>query len=483
MAKNENAPSYVFHPRLFNPLFWHLRKYLGDESIRYIFIYGGSSAAKTYTTTQALSIEQLERPCNIAVFRKESTTLDDTVYGDFKNVSKTLQLSQLHTFQEKELKVANGQYVKFKGLDDPEKIKGISDYKYVYLNELSKFDEEDLDEARRRLRGTPGQKIIADWNPISEEHWIKKMLDEDTWHSLPIEVKGVPVQYTSLDPERSFVKRNAAGDAILIRTTYKDNYYVVGHPNGVDGFKDVHVLNEFERMKRVNYDDYLVYALAEWGTVKTGTEFFDFFTRSTHVRPLTPNTSNAVNLWFDFNNLPYSTCLVVQVDISSAGTIIRFLDEICLTPPTNTIEDISDEFFYRYPWAKMGFYVIDPAGRAKGMRKSRDESFSYEDQIISSFSRIMHNNSDMTPSTHPPKANRRSACRELFSGEYKVTVLIDPKCVNLITDLEKLLIATDGGYVKVKETNKRTKQTYEKLGHCADAMIYGFSSLFEDKFF
>ena len=60
--------------------------------------------------------------------------------------------------------------------DDPEKIKGLESYQYVFCEEISEFDESDLKQIRKRLRGRKGQKIVALFNPISEDHWIKKKI-------------------------------------------------------------------------------------------------------------------------------------------------------------------------------------------------------------------------------------------------------------------------------------------------------------------
>lgn len=476
---------FIFHPRLFNPLYWHIRKYLNDPNIRYIFVYGGSSAAKTYSLVQTFCVEQLTDHFNLAVFRKESTTIDDTVYGDFKNVSERLQMDGVHRFIEKEMRLMGGKaFVKFKGLDDGEKIKGLSMYQYVYLNELSKFNEEDFNEAARRLRGRPGQKIIADWNPISEDHWIKKkIIDLQQWKNLPLYVSDAPTKYSSLESEYSSVQINEKGNTILICTTYRDNYFVVGHPSGKGGFIDKHALDEFERMQIANYDDYLVYANGKWGTIRTGTEFFDNFSRQQHVKSITPDVNASVTLAFDFNNLPYSTCLLRQITREEDTIVIRYFDEICLSPPTNTIEDIRDDMEYRYPWIKGLFYVMDPSGKSNTQRKSRMESLSYSDEIEKTFAKYLHNLSDRSPRYHPPKAKRRTAVKKLLSGLYKVRIEIDPKCKNLIGDLERLQIDTDGGYIKKRVTEKRTGQTYEERGHCADAMIYDLSSEFPESFF
>ena len=44
----------VFSHKLFNPLFWHIRKAMHDKNIRYIINRGGSSSGKSVSTTQAV---------------------------------------------------------------------------------------------------------------------------------------------------------------------------------------------------------------------------------------------------------------------------------------------------------------------------------------------------------------------------------------------------------------------------------------------
>ena len=46
----------------------------------------------------------------------------------------------------------------------------------MFCEEISEFDESDLKQIRKRLRGRKGQKIVALFNPISEDHWIKKKI-------------------------------------------------------------------------------------------------------------------------------------------------------------------------------------------------------------------------------------------------------------------------------------------------------------------
>lgn len=249
----------------FNPVYWHIKKALNDPGIRFIYVMGGSSASKTYSIVQNLVFDTYENGYSTMVLRKNSTEIDDSVYRDFKTILKPFQNSPF-IIQQKNIKYGTNAAIRFKGLDYSEKVKGIASFQRVYMNEITGFDHNDFKEVRRRLRGKSGQQIICDWNPISSNHWMKEeVIDREEWIDQPSKIEGI--KYSQLD-EQSYVKKNSTGNAVLIKTTYRDNYWIMGHPVKSNvGFKDIHTLQEFEDMKRNNPDDYKVYGLGEWGII------------------------------------------------------------------------------------------------------------------------------------------------------------------------------------------------------------------------
>ena len=86
------------NPNLFNPLYWHILDALSRKEIRHIYIYGGSSAAKTYSIAQALLIDGEMNNYSSVGFRKEQASINDTIYNDFKEINENFELE--HTFQQ-----------------------------------------------------------------------------------------------------------------------------------------------------------------------------------------------------------------------------------------------------------------------------------------------------------------------------------------------------------------------------------------------
>ena len=233
----------VINYKKLNPNGFYLLKYLNDETIRFIILYGGSSSGKSYSVAQTILIQTLQDGENTLVMRKVGASILKTIYEDYKVAAAGLGISHLFKFQQNTIKcLVNVAKIDFSGLDDPEKIKGISNYKRVQLEEWSEFEHPDFKQLRKRLRGKKGQQIICTFNPISESHWIKKeFIDKDKWHDVPMSVtiagKELPKELTKVKS----VKKNAprqilnlrtkqieeqAPNTVIIQSTYLNNFWV-----------------------------------------------------------------------------------------------------------------------------------------------------------------------------------------------------------------------------------------------------------------
>jgi len=256
--------------KLFNPIYRHIRDAMQNQDIRYIFIMGGSSAAKSYSIGQANTIDVMQSKKNCLAMRKYSVDLSDSIYTDFKVIGEGFnRFTNNFEFQINKINIGTSK-IRFRGLDKSQKIQGIADYKRVYLDEITHFAHEDFKQIRKRLRGRPGQQIIASWNPISVNHWInKKVIELEQWETLPNEIKGNQHSKLYSDGtinENSFKKINKKGNMLFIKTTYRDNWWIVGHPAGKKyGYVDQHVLDDFAYDKIHNPIDYDIYANGNWG--------------------------------------------------------------------------------------------------------------------------------------------------------------------------------------------------------------------------
>lgn len=309
-----------FPKRYFNPVFFHLNKYMKDNSVRRILVYGSSSAAKTYSISQNIVIDgSIDRKYSTIMFRKEGSNIKDTIKNDLSEIIEKIisnpGLNNLFQKFEFEFRCSFGNVIRLRGLDSDGKIKGLKGYRKVYFDELDQFTFADWKEANRRLRGEENQQLIASWNPVSEHHWIKtEFIDKINWVDLPKNIDGDP--FTILH-ENSFVRKSEDGRTILIKTVYQDNKWVVGgEANGVTyGRVDDQVLADFEEMKSIYPYDYLVYGLGEWGVIRPDKPYFYNYKDKIHYSSTASfDFQKYAETWlaFDFNYDP-TTCTVFQV--------------------------------------------------------------------------------------------------------------------------------------------------------------------------
>jgi len=278
-------------------------------------IYGGKSSAKTFTIAQLFNVISYTNLFNVIsytnnvsciAYRKEQTTIKISLKPAFVKAIDTIYMNAAYEVQDFMIRGIKGQIIVFKGIDSEGKIKGIEGFKYILLDELDHYSEEEFMQANLSLRGIPGQKIFATWNPVDENIWIKKYIDRLDWIDLPLMIKGN--KHSQLD-KSSFVRKSTDGKTLLIKTTYFDNKWIVG-ANGY-GSRDQNLIDEYEQLKTIDPNSYNVNVLGEWGVRDKSNKFAFAFEASKHVGSVEYNPDYLIWLSFDFNVNPIS-CTAFQ---------------------------------------------------------------------------------------------------------------------------------------------------------------------------
>lgn len=216
---------------------------------------------------------------------------------------------------------------------------------------------------------------------------------------------------------------------------------------------------------------------------KTGGEYFNRFDRLAHVKKLTYDPTYPVHITLDFNVVPYMTLLVSQfIPIEGTNRLKwKTLKEYCLPNPKNSTEAICTEFLYDYAGNIHSlFYTGDPAGKARNtLTQGIKHNYSVLESVLISY---INNNSDRVLRRAPSLVACRDFFNKMFAGSFHVDIEIDESCTHLINDFEFLKEDVNGGYKKPKVKDSMTGETYEKLGHTADAWRYQGVSAFEELF-
>lgn len=479
----------VNHKKL-NPNAFYLLKYLNDATIRFIILYGGSSSGKSFSVAQAVLIQTLQDAENTLVMRKVGASISKTIYEDYKVAASLLGISQYFKFIQNSIKCTyNGAKIDFSGLDDPEKIKGISNYKRVQLEELSEFEFADLKQIRKRLRGKKGQQIIADFNPISETNWIKKdWLDNEKLHDVPMVVeiggKVIPAELTKvkslkMNEGKSMVNPKTKEieeyppNMVVIQSTYLNNFWVVGSPDGTYGYYDEQCVMDFEHDRLYDPDYYNVYALGEWGVIKTGSEFLNSFNigKNSGEYPYIPGLP--IHLSVDSNVLPYISVSYWQADLSK-GKVMYQIAETTAESPNNSVRRAAKLVSKKLIELGYGDVIyLHGDASAKAANTIDDNKRSFMDLFIDTLKKDNWIVEDKVGNKNPSVSMTGEFVNAIFEKQLPdLSIYIDDGCRASIDDYQSVQKDANGAILKTKVKDSVTKQTYEEHGHLTDTLRY-----------
>ena len=492
----------IIERELFSPNAFWVWRYTLDPSVRNIVLMGGSSSSKSYSVAQFLSILTYWEGSNQLVMRKVGASIEKTIYTDFKTAINGIEgLAEHCRFKQNSIMFDNGAKIDFTGLDDSEKIKGISQYKRVFLDELSEYEESDLKQIRLRLRGMEGQQILAAFNPISEEHWIKKKwFDLEEWHEVPMELT---IGGEKLPPELCRVKavlmnspkmilnhrtgefEEHAPDTVIIHSTYLNNFWVVGSPDGKYGYYDYQAIANFER-DRINDPDYFqVYALGEWGHIRTGAEFFPSFNRGTVCGDHPYNPELPIHVCMDSNVLPYVTATFFQkvYKPDDVQQVTQFA-ELPIESPNNSARKaarVIAKHLRGIGYTDKVYLHGDASGKAANTIDEHNRSFF--DLVIDELEKEGFEVVDCIGKKNPSVSASGEFINAVWDGRVPgVVINIDNSCVTSIDDYQAVQKDENGAMAKMKVKDPVSKLSYEAHGHCSDTLRYAVVDLLRSQF-
>ena len=485
-----------------NPVGFYLLRFLQDLTIRFIILFGGSSSGKSYSVAQIILIFTLWEGSNTLVMRKVGASIRDSIYQDFKTAADQLGITNLFRFSDGVKTITcltNGARIVFKGLDDSEKIKGLSSFKRVVLDEESEFEEEDYKQIRKRLRGMVGQQIITTFNPIKETHWIKtQIFDKEKWHDIPktVEIAGreLPSQLTDvksirmnepksiLNPRTKEIEEHPS-DTVVIQTTYLNNFWVVGSPDGTYGFYDEQCVADFERDRLNDPDYYNVYALGEWGVIRTGSEFFSSFNRGVHTGVCEYDPTLPVHISVDSNVLPYISCTYWQISLDGGKKHIRQIGETCADSPNNTVRKAAKLVAKRLHEMGVDKVILHGDASTRAANNIDDEKRSFHDLFIDTLQKEGIEVEDKVSNKNPSVPMSGEFINAIFDVIFPgLQITINENCKVSIEDYMSVQKDVNGGILKTKVKNKITMQTYEEHGHISDTLRYVVVDMLREEF-
>lgn len=449
---------------MFSDVYWKIC----DVKERFRVLYGGTGAGKSVTVAQDEVLRCIGGYEKILWIRKVASTIKDSVYSSVKNRITEFECTAYCTFTQKPFDITftnTGSQILFRGLDDPEKMKSIEGITRIVIEEASELDYEDFKELNRRVRGVPNIQITIIFNPIDEDHWLKKHFFDQV-----------------------------LSNAKLIHTTHWDNRFLTHEDR-----------DEIEAMKEYDENQYNIYALGLWGKLKTGNEFLPKFSYARHTSKLTFIKGKPIHVSFDFNVLPYMPSVLAQVvegvvrwrnpvnkkryKVFAEGyemervTQIRFFRNILGKQgdfPTNTTKSVCEKILMDYKDSGSDMFVYgDASGKYRIAGKGDATNFK---DIEVTLEPMLNNSSVRVPKKNPLVLKARDFINRVFDDQYPIEILIDEdNASELAKDISTIMLDIDGvkkEYVK----DKRTQIRYQKNSHLHDAFKYMVIEMFKELF-
>jgi phage terminase large subunit len=200
-------------------------KHLETSNAKIIVQQGGTRSGKTYNILIWIIFAYCQRNSGkiITICRKSFPALRATVMRDFFTIIRDYDIysEEFHSKTLHEYKI-NGNIVEFVSLDMPQKIRGRK-RDLLFANEANELNFEDWQQLLFRT----SERVIIDFNPSEEFHWIYD------------QVLTRP-------------------DVDFFQTTYKDNPFL----------GDV-IKAEIERLQNIDENYWRVYGLGERGQSKS----------------------------------------------------------------------------------------------------------------------------------------------------------------------------------------------------------------------
>lgn len=358
--------------------------------------------------------------------------------------------------------------------------KGLMTFTFDNESVVMLFSENfTTDKELDRFKGLEANGFGADEiNELQQETLYKLFERAGSWLNAGYSVYGFkprPIVLATCNPTKNWVKTEIYDKWIkgvlpkawrYVQAKITDNPYV---PKAV-------LVNLKSSMPYVLF---MRFVAGDWEIdEKKGGEFIRNFDGNRHVKPTNYLPGQASHLSWDFNVMPYLTTLCAQLVMTDKKRWqVRFYDEICGVEPRNTMQANCREFVRTY---QEGF-PITPVflyGDAQGNKRIEGLNYTRFSKVKEYLSAYSHNSWDRTLKANPEVIYAREFIDWLLSDESPVDIMIDPRCANLIYDLQHLKEGPNGYIVEYGTTANGAK--FEKMGHLYDAFVYMLWNLFKD---
>lgn len=296
------------------------------------FLWGGRDSGKTRHIAMRLIVDCLTLSYfRCILVRKVFNTIHDSQWQQIKDIATEWGVDHLFTFKESPLEIncSNGNKFICRGMDDPSKLKSVSNPSHCWVEEGNQLDRNDFIVIMTSLRTNIARvKTWMSFNPECDgdyqDFWLFEMFfapNESNMYGL---IRGQWEHIIPASPGAVGVYAKERKVFFTYRctwTTYRDNIYC--RPERIAFLLNMASLDPY-------YET--VFTNGKWGNRKTDDPYCYCFDEKLHVKENQIDRRLELILSFDFNVNPI-TCGVYQHTINE----IRCLESIKM-PNSNIYE-------------------------------------------------------------------------------------------------------------------------------------------------
>lgn len=454
---------------VFLPCYLHLVH--SDEFFDIDFLYGGRDSGKSRFIASILVIECMRsKYFKCLLIRKVLNTVRSSQFDLIKSIIEEWGLTHLFSFNETRLEIickANKNGFYGRGLDDVGRIKSFNNPSHAWIEEGNQITAEDFVVILTSLRAGQRVKTWFSFNPECEGNYTDFWLYQEYFEACQPKLSFTWIKTIEVPDEGAVEFKIRA-----THTTYRDNPYCAPQRKA---------LYESYKGSKNNAYWYQTYTLGLWGFRRTGGEFWKCFEEAKHTAPLQVERM-PVHVTVDNNSFPYIAVGVWQVD--TAGKLIKQVYELPCESPNNTAAKAAKQlvkWLERMGYEDILFLYGDPSANATSTED--DEGASFFDKFINVLQMAGIKLVNRVGKSAPGVAISGDFVNEIYEANYGGwRICINSTCRKSIEDYTMVKEDANGKMLKKKETNKDTKQSFERYGHFSDNKRYFITTLLPTEF-
>jgi PBSX family phage terminase large subunit len=444
-------------PEAFLPIYQPLINSRNDIE----FLYGSRDSGKSRNVAQELIVQCLAKKYfKCPLIRKVQNTVKDSQWALIKSVAEEWKVDHLFQFTTHplEIRCASGGVFLARGMDDPKKIKSLTDPTHAWIEEGSDLEEEDWTIITTSLRSNKYKTQI--WYTFNPD--IPGMDYNDFWlfkryfsHTDQLSFTRTVTEYLEDGSKAELTYR-------VTHSTFYDNRYCPPERKAY-----------YEGLASVSEYSYRVYCKGLWARRKTGGEFLRGFQTNIHAREFLPyNPHTTIHISLDSNVYPHIAVTVWQLEKNTTWWDVKQIHELPAEDPDNTASAAGRKIVN---WLKSIGYNSDVflyGDRSTKARNNIDDakrSFFQivNETLISSGFRTV----DKILSFAPPVRSMGEFANAIFTQELMFAkIMISKSCKKSINDYLETKTDKDGGILKIRKADYEGGPSYEHNGHLTDTL-------------